>query len=273
MRTDAGRWVLVLLASTFFACESREDGQTTIVLTGSSTVAPLMTEIGRRYEEQHPGVRVDVQAGGSSRGVADARSGLAQIGMASRELTADEQDLVAYPIASDGVTVILHRDNPVKALTQEQLLEIYLGRARNWKAFGGPDSEITVVTKAEGRSTRELFLDYLGIESPEIHADVIIGHNEQGIQTVAGNPAAIGFVSIGTAAVDVERGVAIRLLPLDGIPATLEAVSSGTFPISRPLNLVVPRGRHGDFEDLIRFARSEQVHDLVRAQAFVPIQP
>lgn len=44
-----------------------------LVLTGSSTVAPLAAEIGKRFESLHP----DVQTGGSSRGVNDARSGLA----------------------------------------------------------------------------------------------------------------------------------------------------------------------------------------------------
>lgn len=55
-----------------------------IVLSGSSTIAPLAAEIGKRFEEKNPRVRVYVQSGGSSRGVTDARSGLADIGLASR---------------------------------------------------------------------------------------------------------------------------------------------------------------------------------------------
>ncbi len=49
-----------------------------LLLTGSSTVAPLAAEIGRRYESEHPQVRVDVQTRGSSRGVNDVRRGLAE---------------------------------------------------------------------------------------------------------------------------------------------------------------------------------------------------
>ena len=55
---------------------------------------------------------------------------------------------------------------------------------------------MTVVNKAEGRSTLELFLDYFKLKSPDVQADVVIGDNEQGIKTVAGNPNAIGYVSI-----------------------------------------------------------------------------
>jgi phosphate transport system substrate-binding protein len=44
-----------------------------LVLTGSSTVAPLVLEIGKRFEKQNPGVRIDVQTGGSCRGINHAR--------------------------------------------------------------------------------------------------------------------------------------------------------------------------------------------------------
>jgi phosphate transport system substrate-binding protein len=50
-------------------------------------------EIGKRFEQHNPGIRVDVQSGGSTRGVNDTRAGLADIGMASRALKAEESDL------------------------------------------------------------------------------------------------------------------------------------------------------------------------------------
>lgn len=44
-----------------------------LVITGASTLAPLIAEIGKRFEILHPAVRIDVQTGGSSRGIADVR--------------------------------------------------------------------------------------------------------------------------------------------------------------------------------------------------------
>jgi len=70
---------------------SPKDDIEKLVLTGSSTVAPLAAEIGKRFESLHPSVRIDIQTGGSSRGVNDARSGLASIGMASRALKDTKQ--------------------------------------------------------------------------------------------------------------------------------------------------------------------------------------
>ncbi|WP_442505895.1 phosphate ABC transporter substrate-binding protein [Novipirellula sp. SH528] len=248
---------------------SRSDNQ--IVLTGSSTIAPLVGEIAKRFETLHPGVRVDVQSGGSSRGVADVRRGLADIGMVSRELKAEEQDLAAFTIARDGVCIIVHRDNPVTSLSDEQVVAIYTGRTRNWKDVGGLDAPITVVNKAEGRSTLELFVGHFNLDNAKIEADAVIGDNEQGIKTVAGNPNAIGYVSIGTAEYDAAHDVAIKLLPLDDVEASIKNVRDGTYPLSRPLNLVVNDEPSGIVAEFIEFARSQEVNPIVLEQYFVPL--
>ena len=98
------------------------------MLTGASTIAPLASEIGRRFELQHPGTRIDVQSGGSSRGINDVRNGTAAIGMVSRGLKPEEKDLHAHTIAWDGVGVILHASNPVTALSRQQIMDIYTGK-------------------------------------------------------------------------------------------------------------------------------------------------
>jgi phosphate transport system substrate-binding protein len=56
-------------------------------------------EIAQRFEQQNQGVRVDVQTGGSSRGINDIRNRLADIGMVSRALKPDEGNLAAHTIA------------------------------------------------------------------------------------------------------------------------------------------------------------------------------
>ncbi len=254
-----------------------------LVLTGSSTVAPLMSEIGKRFEQTQPGTRVDVQSGGSSRGVADARRGLADIGMVSRALKPDEQDLIAITIARDGIAMIVHRDNPIASLSDEQIVGIYRGSIENWKEVGGNDAPITVVHKAEGRSTLELFVKHFGLENRDIVPDVVIGDNEQGVKTVAGSVDAIGYVSIGTAEYDAAAGVPIRLLPLGGVTASIENVQNGSFPLSRPLNLVFPRASSslpegasvpvGIAGELIQFARSAAMHSTIKEQYFVPVAP
>ena len=242
-----------------------------LVLTGSSTIAPLAAEIGKRFESLHGNVRVDVQTGGSSRGVSDARAGLADIGMASRALKEDEKDLLNFTIALDGISIILNKANPVESLNKQQIIDIYTGKIVNWKNVGGNDAPITVVNKAEGRSTLELFLHYFGLKSTQVKPQVIIGDNQQGIKTVVGNPDSIGYVSVGTAEYEAGQGAAIKLLPLEGIAASVENVRNHSFPLSRPLNLVTRWEPAGIAKAFIEFAGSPQVNDLIEAQYFVPV--
>jgi ABC-type phosphate transport system substrate-binding protein len=114
-----------------------------LIITGSSTMAPLVSEIGKRFERLHPGTRIDVQTGGSSRGIADTVTGLADIGMVSRALKSQERALHGATIAHDGITMILHQDNPVHELTDKQIKAIYTGDITNWKTVGGPDAPIS----------------------------------------------------------------------------------------------------------------------------------
>jgi len=273
--SDSKKFLLICI--TFFVlgfggltCANAASGR--LVLTGSSTVAPLVGEMARRFETMNPGVRIDVQTGGTSRGINDTRNGTADIGMVSRALKPDETDLHAFTIALDGISIILHANNPVTALSKQQIIDIYTGKITNWKSVGGADARITVVNKAEGRSTLELFLHYLELKNSQIRPHAIIGDNPQGIKTVAGNPNAIGYVSIGAAEYEAERGAPIKLLPLDGVDATIANVRNGTFPLSRPLNLITSREPQGLARHFIEFARSLQTHDLVEAQYFVPVE-
>ncbi|MEI8383386.1 MAG: phosphate ABC transporter substrate-binding protein [Planctomycetota bacterium] len=243
-----------------------------VTITGASTLAPLLSEIAKRFENENPGTRIDIQSGGSSRGVSDTRSGLADIGMVSRDLKPGEDDLQRFRIARDGVCLIVHRDNSVESLSREQIIGIYTGEIRNWQEVGGTNAPITVVNKAEGRSTLEVFAGYFKLDTRKIHADVVIGDNEQGVKTVAGNPLAIGYVSIGTAEYDRESGIPIRLLPLEGIEASVKNVANETFPMSRTLHLVTKSQPEGIVKDVVEFATSPKVHDLVRELSFVPIE-
>lgn len=266
------RLIVTLAFSTWLAWGAyAADGK--IILTGSSTIAPLMAEMAKRYEERNPDVRIDVQTGGSSRGIADARSGLADIGMVSRALKSEEQDLKPFTIARDGVSIILNSANPISELTDQQIIDLYTGKVTDWSEVGGPPGPVTVVNKAEGRSTLELFLHHFKLKASDIKANVVIGDNQQGIKTVAGNPGAIGYVSVGTAEFEAGHGSRIKLLNLGGASASTETVRNGSFPLARPLNLVTKDEPTGIVKDFISFSQSSDVKDLIEDQYFVPLGP
>jgi len=251
------------LAAPVFAAKQR------ITIAGSSTVAPLALEIAKRYESENPKVRIDVQTGGSTRGINDARNKLIDVGMVSRALSERESDLLPFLIALDGIGMVVHHNNPVTTVTPEQVRAIFTGQILNWQALGGHDQPITVVNKAEGRSTLELFLKHFQLKNSKIKAHAVIGDNQQGIKTISGNPGAIGYVSIGAAEYEVSRGTPIKVLPLSGQPARVETVRSGAYPLSRQLNFVIAKQPNEWVRRFLVYAQSPAVADLIEAQFFV----
>lgn len=241
-----------------------------ITVTGASTIAPLMSDVARVADAKRPGVRTDVQAGGTSRGIADVRNGSAQVGMVSRALYPDEKDLQSLLIARDGIAMVVHKSNPVEKLSKAQVLDIYTGKARNWKEVGGPDLPITVVSKAEGRSTLEVFTQYFGLSSRTIKAHAIVGDNQQEIMTIAGNKGSIGYVSIGSAEYEHKNGVPIKMVQLDTFVPSTGAVASGAYPISRELNLVFKQPVTPETRALLDAFGSPEGRSLVTRHFFVP---
>lgn len=242
----------------------------TITITGSSTIAPIMLEMAKAYEQKTPGTRIDVQTGGSSRGIADARSGKADIGMVSRAPKSGEDDLDWTLVANDGLAIIVHATNPVAELTNDQIRAIYRNEVDDWGKVGGKPGPITRVHKAEGRSTQELFLKFFKLENPEVRPQAIVGDNMQGVQTVAANPSAVGYVSIGTAETAAADGVPIRLLPYNKVAATVANVENGSYPLLRQLNLVTKEPIAPYIKAFLDFATSKAAVPFIKEQAFVP---
>lgn len=242
----------------------------TITITGSSTIAPILLEMAKAYEQKTPDTRIDVQTGGSSRGLADARSGKADVGMVSREPKSGEDDLNWTLVANDGLAIIVHATNQVAELTNDQIRAIYRNEIDDWAKVGGNPGPITRVHKAEGRSTLELFLKFFKLKNIEVRPQAIVGDNMQGVQTVAANPSAVGYVSIGTAETAAADGVPIRLLPYNKVAATVANVENGSFPLLRQLNLVTKEPIAPYIKAFLDFATSKAADPFIKEQAFVP---
>lgn len=240
-----------------------------LLVTGSSTMAPLVTAIAKRFQGLHPGVQVEVQMGGSGRGIADVRQGKADIGMVSRALAEAEQVFYGVPIARDGVAVVIHRDNPVPSLTDRQIADIYTGKITHWTQVGGADKPILLVKAEAGRSSTELFTHYFGVPYDDIKARQVVGDNPTRIKLLIENPNAILYVSVGEAERKAQAGVPIKLLPVAGVAATSKNIRSGDYPISRPLTLVTRELPKGLAKAFIEFSLSSEVTDLVLAHDFV----
>ena len=261
----------LLAAWLCFALASLATAQPTtrLEIAGSTTMAPLVTALAKRFMQLHPGVTVEVRLGGSSRGIEDTRRGVAHIGMVARALTDAEGDLTGFPIARDAVALLVHADNPVRQIQSAQLRDVYTGRIKRWEQLGGTAGPITVITREKGRGVMEVFGQHLGLNEGEIKADQTLGDNAAVIQALRDDPRAIAIYSLGDALRLVKRGAPIRLLSIDRATATAQAVRSGNYPLLRPLTLVTPKSPQGATKQFIDFCLSGEASAIVIASEFV----
>ena len=262
--------IVTVILFCFIAFSSVQAEQ--INLVGSSTIRPVVKAIGKIFAKE-TGIKVIVKGGGSSVGVKSTANGSADIGDVSRELKPSEpKDLVAHTIGWDGVAMIVNSSNSISAITKSQVIDIYTGKNKNWKGFGGADKAITVETKAEGRSTKELFEKFFGLEGKVISSAHVIGSNTEAIAFVAGDPDSIGYVSIGTAEGASKKGVGIKLLDLEGVKATIANVKNKSYPLLRPLNLVTKGQPTGNAKKFIDFVLSPKGQKIVENKEFVKVK-
>lgn len=250
--------------------EKKTAPSTKLLVTGSSTMAPMIMEIAQRFQSLHPGTQIGVQTGGSGRGLGDVQQGKADIGMVSRALTDKESGIYSFAIARDGISLIVHKSNPIRNLTRQQVADIYTGRIANWSKVGGRDALILVVTPREGYSSAEMFTHFFDIKYLDIKARQVLGDNAERINAVVAAPDAISYVSVGEAERVAEAGIPIKSLPIDGVAATKKNIRSGDFPIPRPLLLITKDAPTGLAKAFISFALSSHVTDIVNKYDFVP---
>ena len=105
-----------------------------VVVSGSSSVTPVMEKLKEAYNALNPDVTIEVQQSDSTTGVTSAIEGVCDIGMASRELKDSELEkgVTGTVIAMDGIAVIVNNDSPVEELTSENVKAIFTGEVTDW---------------------------------------------------------------------------------------------------------------------------------------------
>lgn len=106
----------------------------TLRISGSSSVYPIIEKLGEAYAERNPDVRIELQQSDSSSGIRDVIGGTSDIGLSSREPSAEEiqSGIKKITIALDGIAVVVHPENPITSLTPEQIRAIFSGEIKSW---------------------------------------------------------------------------------------------------------------------------------------------
>ena len=143
----------------------------------------------------------------------------------------------------------------------------------NTQAAGGASGAISVVTREDGSGTRSAFIELFGVEAENeagekvdntIQTAEVTNSTSVMMTTVAGNTAAIGYVSLGS--LDEKSVSAVKI---DGVEPSADNVKNDTYKIKRPFNIATKDGLSDVAADFIKFIMSEQGQAVVEENGYI----
>jgi phosphate transport system substrate-binding protein len=241
----------------------------TITLSGSTPTAAVTADLAyfyRRSVRRPP--RFSLVGGGTATGIADVARGIVDIGLASRELEADDPPgLVLSPIALSGVCLVTNRSNPVPRLGRTQIQDLVAGRLTSWTQVPGTSrtDAIAPVALDERAGARSVFLaTFVDLATPLAYRPRTLATAAQMRDFVRATPAALGYV-------DLAFATGLHAVPYEGIPCTRATIRAGTYPARRPLGFVT-RGRpRGATRRFLRWIARSRTARRVIATRYVPV--
>lgn len=263
---------------------------------GSDTLANLMTLWAEEFKKNYPNVNIQIQAAGSSTAPPALAEGTSNVGPMSRMMKDSEIEAfearhgyrpTAVPVAIDALAIFVHKDNPIKGLTIDQVDAIFSSTRRcgaekdvtRWGDLGMTGAWANRPIQLYGRNSVSGTYGYFK-DNALCKGDFKNSVNEQPgsasvVQSISTSLNAIGYSGIGY------RTSSVRTVPLATkaserfIDATPEQAASGEFPLSRFLYVYVNKRPNQPMQPLdrefVKLILSKQGQEVVVRDGYVPL--
>ena len=245
-----------------------------ISVSGSDTMVNLAQAWAEEFGTANPGVMVSVKGGGSGNGIAALLNKTVDFANASRDIKPEEieqgktggVDAVTTVVAKDGVVVIVNAANKVTDISKDDLGKVYRGEITNWKDVGGADAPIVLLSRDSSSGTYGFMQDeVIGKEGKFAKSTRNLQSTQAIVDEVSKNANGIGYIGLGY------ENATIKPVNVDGKTASVETVLDGSYPLSRPLNMITDGQPSGVFKAYIDWILSADGQKIVADQGFVPL--
>ncbi|MDR1865411.1 MAG: PstS family phosphate ABC transporter substrate-binding protein [Bacteroidales bacterium] len=223
--------VIPVLAAGMISCgapQARTGGlHGEISISGAFALYPLAVKWAEEFQKLHPGVRIDISAGGAGKGMTDALANVVDLGMVSREIYPPETEkgAVAFAVAKDAVVPTINAQNPdlkdlmKTGLTRDAAIRLWItGEYKTWGQVAGTGSaaSVHVYTRSDACGAAETWAAWLGEKQEDLGGTGVFG--DPGLATaIQKDVLAIGLNNIGYAYDEASRrpNPGMLVLPID----------------------------------------------------------
>ncbi|MGQ9887109.1 MAG: substrate-binding domain-containing protein [Aggregatilineales bacterium] len=228
-------------------------------LYATSATLPLLNDLMRFYAQRAPEVSFDVRSA-SYASVVNLLLQEPDAYFLTNHLPSPETSaLWGAPIGQDAIVIVAHPDVAIATagLTLAELRDVYQGRITNWRALGGADQPIVVVSREDGSGTRAEFERLVMGERRTTRTALVAPSSAAMVEIVARQPGSLGYVSLGW------FDSRLALLPVDGVLPTRQSVASNTYPLRTTLFIAGLGEPQGTLRTFIAWAQSPEGQAVV----------
>ena len=236
---------------------------------GSDTLVNVAQAWAEAYKTVNPAVAIAVTGGGSGTGISALINGTVDLANSSRAISEKEMGEAKkhsvtpkeFIVGYDALAVFVHKDNPLREFSLEQLADIYGegGKTEKWsqlglKIPGCASDEIVRVSRQNNSGTYAYFKEAVLGEDKEYKFGSRDMHGSKDVvDLVAKTPCAIGYSGMAYATPEVHM---LCIKKSDGacIAPSMETAVNRSYPIARPLFMYTngePKGQTKEYLDWI----------------------
>ncbi|HEX5274175.1 MAG TPA: phosphate ABC transporter substrate-binding protein [Candidatus Rubrimentiphilum sp.] len=236
---------------------------TQISAVGSTALLPLVKEAATEYATQHQDVKISVSGGGSYVGLAQARSGTAELGD-SDVIAPGNSGLMDHKVAVVSFAIIVNPSSGITGLSAAQLRSIFSGRVTNWKDVGGADQGIVIINRPRTSGTRAVFNATMMGVSKINEAGLTVDSSGTVVTTVATTPGSISYVAVA-----YTRDKPVTVIKINGIAPTEANVVTGKYPVWSYEHIFTKGKPSPVIDGFIRYISSNQ--SLLAKLGYIPV--
>jgi phosphate transport system substrate-binding protein len=246
-----------------------------LAIPGAGPPTQLVQALGDAFNRRQSAVQVQVPSSTGVSGALEAvRSGRAALARMPRQLTAEEvrSGLAQTRIAREAIVFTTGADVTVGSLTPAQLAAAFSGRVRDWRELGGRPGPIRVFTREETAASLVTLRGRLPeFAALRFAADARLVSLEPEMRELMQRFGwGLGWSSLGNA----RATPGLRILALDGVAPSDEALRAGTYPLYYEIVLIHKAGPLPETaQAFVDFVATSAGRAVIEALDAVPLRP